>query len=77
MDRPSLYSPPVNGIFSPAGTQAAMPSPLIDAMDSPLSKVVPRTPEGSPDISEGSRSVVKIGQTDLHNAGGRSSWIGL
>lgn len=58
------------------------PSPLVDAIDNPfllvsgdqLSKEVAKR------VGEGSRvetGVVKIGQTTLHNPGGRSSWIGL
>ena len=57
------------------------PSPLIDAIDNPfvvssdqLSKEVTKR------VGEGSKvetGVVKIGQTTLHNPGGRSSWIGL
>lgn len=58
------------------------PSPLVDAIDNPfllvsgdqLSKEVAKR------VGEGSKvetGVVKIGQTTLHNPGGRSSWIGL
>jgi type II protein arginine methyltransferase len=61
------------------------PSPLIDAVDvfpfdrkamagSPQVLVKEQQGVGDDVKSEG---VVKIGQTALHNPGGRSSWIGL
>lgn len=57
------------------------PSPLVDAIDNPslvsgeqLSKeIMKRVGE----VSKIESGVVKIGQTTLHNPGGRSSWIGL
>lgn len=52
------------------------PSPIIDALDpSPLDIVT-----GLKKYSESSNAqgrLVKVGQTALHNPGGRSSWIGL
>lgn len=64
-----------------ASTHFAPPSPLIDAIDNPVvissdqvSKEVKRVEEVSKKVETG---VVKIGQTTLHNPGGRSSWIGL
>ncbi|KAI0288002.1 PRMT5 arginine-N-methyltransferase-domain-containing protein [Russula brevipes] len=71
-----------HGSFMTAtSTPFVPPSPLIDAIDNPflvsgeqpskeaLKRVgeVPKTETG----------VVKIGQTTLHNPGGRSSWMGL
>lgn len=64
-------------------TPFAPPSPLIDAIDSPAPVVVSSdqfVSEVTKRIGEGSKvetGVVKIGQTTLHNPGGRSSWIGL
>ncbi len=59
----------------------ALPSPLIDAIDHPvvvsgdqLSKELTKQVGESSKVETG---VVKIGQTTLHNPGGRSSWIGL
>ncbi|KIM68377.1 hypothetical protein SCLCIDRAFT_105837 [Scleroderma citrinum Foug A] len=68
---------PDGSFFASASTHVAVPSPVIDAVD-----VFPLTPrsETSRASSEPPRSasgVVKIGQTALHNPGGRSSWIGL
>ena len=57
--------------------QLITPSPTIDALGVPpvVNKMeIPRTP------NEGSRTetrLVKVGQTALHNPGGRSSWIRL
>ena len=62
------------------------PSPLIDAIDNPFLSERVATPRSghrlsrglSGDDSAGSEAgVVKVGQTGLHNPGGRSSWIGL
>lgn len=65
-------------------TPFAPPSPLIDAIDSPGKPVVVSGDqffkEVTKRVGEGSKvetGVVKIGQTTLHNPGGRSSWIGL
>jgi protein arginine N-methyltransferase 5 len=54
------------------------PSPLIDAIDNPMDQQFSK--EVMKRVGEGSKvetGVVKIGQTTLHNPGGRSSWIGL
>lgn len=62
---PSLLSSPTVGV----------PSPLIDAID-----LQPRHSSVLLRDAATERSVaglVKIGHTSLHNAGGRSSWIGL
>ncbi|KAF8557423.1 PRMT5-domain-containing protein [Imleria badia] len=62
---------------SSASTHVAVPSPIVDAVDVfPL--VEPRA-EHCRGSMEGKSvcGVVKIGQTALHNPGGRSSWIGL
>ena len=62
-------------------TSFAPPSPLVDAIDNPflvagdrLFKDALKREEEAPKIETG---VVKIGQTSLHNPGGRSSWMGL
>jgi len=76
--------PRVDGLGSfvaAASTQIVPASPLIDAIDNPflvpgdsLSKdVTNRIGE----VSKIETGVVKIGQTMLHNPGGRSSWMGL
>ena len=62
-------------------THFAPPSPLIDAIDNPVVPVVVHNDQFSTKrVGEGFKvetGVVKIGQTTLHNPGGRSSWIGL
>jgi type II protein arginine methyltransferase len=66
-------------VFPAPAIPAAPPSPLIDAIDSPmmdLGKGSPGVREDRPDAAE-SEIIVKIAQTALHNPGGRSSWIGL
>ena len=89
MLRPPVESPKVgplprvdgHGSFVTAtSTPFVPPSPLVDAIDNPflvsgdlISKELKRVGE-SPKVETG---VVKIGQTSLHNPGGRSSWIGL
>jgi len=67
---PSASLPSLSPLMAP-------PSPLIEAVDvDPLR--VTGLPEGS-GIGGGDieYELVKIGQTGLHNPGGRSSWIGL
>ncbi|KIJ12820.1 hypothetical protein PAXINDRAFT_117778 [Paxillus involutus ATCC 200175] len=69
-------SGPDGSFFSCTSTHVAMPSPVIDAIDAfPLTE--PRPRQASFDSVKASSGVVKIGQTSLHNPGGRSSWIGL
>lgn len=68
---------PDGSFFASASTHVAVPSPLIDAVDAfPLT---PRsvTSKMGAEPAKPASGVVKIGQTALHNAGGRSSWIGL
>lgn len=50
-------------------------SPVLDAIDVSFGSESTAAPYLRPD--EGEPSMVKIGQTTLHNPGGRSSWIGL
>jgi protein arginine N-methyltransferase 5 len=54
---------------------------LIDAIDNPFQvSGDPLFKETMKPVGEDSKietGVVKIGQTTLHNPGGRSSWIGL
>ncbi|KAL0954806.1 hypothetical protein HGRIS_003752 [Hohenbuehelia grisea] len=60
-------------------------SPMMDAIDSPTMAEAPvrRGSESNTHITRSperlgrERPLVKIGQTSLHNPGGRSSWIGL
>ncbi|KAF8071731.1 shk1 kinase-binding protein 1 [Lyophyllum atratum] len=59
---------------APASPSASVLSPLIDA-DDPFS--MRNTRHGSFDTLAAVYETVKIGQTSLHNPGGRSSWIGL
>ena len=55
------------------GAPIATSSPLIDAVD-----IAPeRRSSVVLDTLLPGRALVKIGHTSLHNAGGRSSWIGL
>jgi type II protein arginine methyltransferase len=51
------------------------PSPVVDAMESP--PFADHISVLSQQTHQGEMGVVKIGQTALHNPGGRSSWIGL
>ncbi|GLB40203.1 putative class I-like SAM-binding methyltransferase superfamily protein [Lyophyllum shimeji] len=67
-----LRSSSLSGI--PPSPSTTVHSPLIDADDPTFAQ---RTGYGTPDASPGSYETVKIGQTSLHNPGGRSSWIGL
>ncbi|KAH7930189.1 PRMT5-domain-containing protein [Leucogyrophana mollusca] len=62
--------------FACSSTNVAVPSPLIDAVDvfPHPEKMETRRVDQSPKQDVG---IVKIGQTALHNPGGRSSWIGL
>jgi type II protein arginine methyltransferase len=58
--------------FASTSTPMATPSPLIDAIDAQ-----PVFEEPEEEFRKADIGVVKIGQTSLHNPGGRSSWIGL
>lgn len=64
--------------FASASTPMATPSPLIDAIDA---HPIPNTRRDLWSQVEEFRNVdlgvIKIGQTSLHNPGGKSSWIGL
>jgi len=65
------------GGLSPTPTPLITPSPTIDALDVPpiVNKTeIPRVPNES---SRTETRLVKVGQTALHNPGGRSSWIKL
>lgn len=69
----------VNGrgsFFASPSTPMATPSPLIDAIDSPLLNRK-RSWISSDEFRNAELGVVKIGQTSLHNPSGKSSWIGL
>lgn len=89
----SMLSPAVatpDGMLSPSGslgnaslypsTSMGISSPLVDAVDTTFldrDGVRPVAGGGIGDTSPAGREMVKIGQTSLHNPGGRSSWIGL
>lgn len=63
--------------LSATPTPLVTPSPTIDALDVPpvVNRTeIPRTPNES---SRTETRLVKVGQTALHNPGGRSSWIRL
>lgn len=63
--------------FACTSTHVAVPNPVIDAVDvfpSLERSELRKSGEESPRSTAG---VIKIGQTSLHNPGGRSSWIGL
>lgn len=71
----------VNGagrVVSGASSNMSVPlqSPMMDAPGSPMPGSVfgLPPPQGSGGRDE---SRIKIGQTKLHNTGGRSSWVGL
>ncbi|EIN04806.1 PRMT5-domain-containing protein [Punctularia strigosozonata HHB-11173 SS5] len=72
-------------LTSSQSTPVVAASPLVDAVDvfpfdrragSPSPRFVTREELGAEDGARG-EGVVKIGQTALHNPGGRSCWIGL
>ena len=71
-----------HGSFATAtSTQIVPPSPLIDAVDNPFQisgdQLLKEGMKRVGEISKIETGVVKIGQTMLHNPGGRSSWMGL
>lgn len=74
-------NPLVNGagsLMASASTPVAAPSPMIDAVDSPFGWEKQVTPmEVDTQLKFDMSGVIKIGQTMLHNPGGRSSWYGL
>ncbi|KZT22367.1 PRMT5-domain-containing protein [Neolentinus lepideus HHB14362 ss-1] len=65
--------------LAPAATPVAPPSPVVDAIDLPFpaDRSMETPPRSSEDWAKTDIGLVKIGQTSLHNPGGRSSWIGL
>ena len=71
----------VNGhgsFLASASTPIATPSPLIDAIDTQSPYLERRNSNFIRDeFKKADLGVVKIGQTGLHNPGGKSSWIGL
>lgn len=74
----SVTSPPPQraSLLVPTQPSAIEASPFIDDVE------IPETPRsGRPEheviFGGASMRLVKIGQTSLHNPGGRSSWIGL
>ena len=62
----------LGSFFASTSTPMATPSPLIDAIDAQ-----PLIEESTEEYRKADIGVVKIGQTSLHNPGGKSSWIGL
>ncbi|KAH9959604.1 PRMT5 arginine-N-methyltransferase-domain-containing protein [Russula dissimulans] len=76
--------PRVDGLGSfvtATATSFAPPSPLIDAIDNPFQvsgdQLAKEATKRVGEVSKIVTGVVKIGQTTLHNPGGRSSWMGL
>ena len=64
--------------FASTSTPMATPSPLIDAIDAqPEIETTSHFLEPGEGFGKANTGVVKIGQTSLHNPGGKSSWIGL
>lgn len=78
---PHTESPPEStmNLLSPVGSiVSTASSAIVDAEDnseSSFSFSDARALDSDPDLSR--IGLVKIGQTSLHNPGGRSSWIGL
>ncbi|KAA1467478.1 PRMT5-domain-containing protein [Dentipellis sp. KUC8613] len=73
-------APSVDGrgsFIAATSTPFATPSPLLDALDNPFIASNPHVTKKPEDVTKIETGVVKIGQTSLHNPGGRSSWIGL
>lgn len=70
----SPFSRSHSSFFPSPTTPVATPSPLIDAID--MKPQLERR-DSLATIDGADLGVVKIGQTSLHNPGGRSSWIGL
>lgn len=70
-------------LLAPLTTPTIIHSPLADADDSTSAFTSEKISLGCPPDESGSEGagsrigLVKIGQTSLHNPGGRSSWIGL
>uniref|UniRef100_A0A8H8CMM8 Protein arginine N-methyltransferase n=1 Tax=Psilocybe cubensis TaxID=181762 RepID=A0A8H8CMM8_PSICU len=74
-----LMTQPFSGSFSvssPSFSSMGAPSPLVDSKEPPF---LDMTRMQNSDTGPGGveYEMVKIGHTSLHNAGGRSSWIGL
>ncbi|KAF8896284.1 PRMT5 arginine-N-methyltransferase-domain-containing protein [Infundibulicybe gibba] len=67
-------SPGNSAAFNSTSPSVGNYSPLVDAFDSAV--LDQRQGAKTPPVL-GTVSIVKIGQTSLHNPGGRSSWIGL
>ena len=67
-DRNSLRVPTSGGVES---------SPFIDNVDFPETPHSDDRPNHDAIFGSNGMRLVKIGQTSLHNPGGRSSWIGL
>jgi len=63
--------------FASPSTPMATPSPLIDAIDAQAEFEKGSSSWEPGEFSKADIGVVKIGQTSLHNPGGKSSWIGL
>lgn len=79
-DEPESILSTHESFFASSPTHMATPSPLVDAIDAQQAsdKREKRNTWASVDsFKKVELGVVKIGQTSLHNAGGKSSWIGL
>jgi len=63
--------------FACTSAHVAVPSPVIDAIDAFPSLDRSESRKSEEESLKSTAGVIKIGQTSLHNPGGRSSWIGL
>ncbi|KAG1771016.1 PRMT5-domain-containing protein [Suillus occidentalis] len=63
--------------FACTSSHVAVPSPVIDAVDAFPSLERSELRKSGEESPRSTAGVIKIGQTSLHNPGGRSSWIGL
>lgn len=77
---PSEHSEDTSGdgsFFACTSSHVAVPSPVIDAVDAFPSLERSELRKSGEEPPRSTAGVIKIGQTSLHNPGGRSSWIGL
>ena len=74
---PRTESPPEStmNLLSPVGSIVSTASSAIGDAEDNGESLFARALDSDPDLSR--IGLVKIGQTSLHNPGGRSSWIGL
>lgn len=70
-------SPGSYGMTVAISPMMSAPSPMMDAADMSFSESTSSSMDIEAGESEVTYGVTKIGQTSLHNPGGRSSWYGL